>query len=69
MKEHISATIDHDVLIRARKYARQTRRPMSNVIEFALERVLEQENNGATIVTSKGQYAGAFDRKDCYGER
>jgi hypothetical protein len=69
MKEHISATIDRDVLIRARKCARQARRSMSSLIELSLSQMLERETDDAGLVTSEGRFSGVFDRSECYGDR
>ncbi len=70
MKCHISATIDRDLLVRARKHAQQNRRALSNLIEFALEQTLrENASPGTDIVTSRSKFRGRFDRGECYGDR
>jgi len=71
MKCHISATIDRDVVARAKKQARQTRRSVSNLIELALVRALDEEAEAGSVglVTSGGRFAGRFDRGECYGDR
>ena len=69
MKCHISATIDRDVVTRAKKQARQSRRSLSNLIEVALVRALDEEATSVGLVTSGGRFEGRFDRGECYGER
>ena len=69
MKEHISATLDRDLVERARKHARETRRSLSNVIEIALTEALDLEPLRQGVVTTPARFAGKFDRRDTYAGR
>lgn len=66
MKSHISATIEENVLQRARKYSIAENRTLSNVIELALAKLLENEINSSPLVTSASKYQGKFSRQETY---
>ena len=42
---------------------------MSNFIELALVRALDEEAGIEELVTSKSRFTGVFDRGEGYGER
>ena len=70
MREHISITIERDTAERLRRYARRERRPVSQVVEMAIEGLLQQRvPPSETIVTTRGSYRGRFSREETYGER
>ncbi len=55
---------------RLRRYARRERRPVSQVVEIAVERLLEQQVPAAEkIVTTRGRFKGSFSREETYEER
>lgn len=69
MKCNISATIDSELVERARKEAVQQRRSLSNLLERALERALAEVGSVGGVVTSGGRFVGRCSRWDGYGER
>ena len=70
MREHISITIEQDTVRRLKRYARRERRSVSQVVEIAIERLLEQRAPASeSIVTSHGSFEGRFSREDTYGGR
>jgi len=70
MKEHISITIKRDTAQRLRRYARRERRPVSQVVEMAIENLLEQRVPVTeAILTTKGSFKGRFSREETYGGR
>lgn len=70
MKEHISITIDRETVARLRRYARRERRPVSTVVEIAVEMLLDQNAPASEqIVTTRGSYQGSFSREDTYEGR
>jgi predicted transcriptional regulator len=70
MREHISITIETETAQRLRRYARRERRPVSQVVEMAIEELLEQRTPATeTIVTTKGSFKGRFSREETYGGR
>jgi predicted transcriptional regulator len=70
MQEHISITIKKETVQRLRRYARRERRPVSQVVELAIEKLLEQHlPAGDSIVTSKSSFEGMFSREETYGGR
>jgi predicted transcriptional regulator len=70
MKEHISITIKRDTAQRLRRYALRERRPVSQVVEMAIEHLLEQRAPVTeAIVTTKGRFKGRFSREETYGAR
>jgi predicted transcriptional regulator len=70
MREHISITIERDIAQRLRRYARRERRPVSQVVEIAIERLLEQHLPATeAIVTTKASFEGRFSREETYGDR
>jgi predicted transcriptional regulator len=70
MREHISITLEKDTVQRLRRYARRERRPVSQVVEIAIERLLEQHlPSTEAIVTTRGSFEGRFSREETYGGR
>ncbi len=70
MRERISITIAEETARRLRRYARRERRPVSQVVEIAVERLLEQKVPSAErIVTTRGSFRGAFSREETYEGR
>ena len=70
MREHISITIEGGIAQRLRRYARRERRPVSQVVEMAIEKLLEQHLPAAeSIVTTRASFEGRFSREQTYGER
>ena len=70
MREHISVTIERHTAERLRRYARRERRPVSQVVEIAIERLLEQRVPASeAIVTTRGSFEGRFSREETYGGR
>lgn len=68
MKSHISATIDQHLLERVDRYRKAVRRSRSQVIEIAVERLLQEESlESDEILTSEGGFEGSFDREETYG--
>jgi hypothetical protein len=55
---------------RLRKYAQRERRSVSNVVEIAVDRLLDQIAPAATrIMTSRGRFTDVFSRGDAYEGR
>jgi hypothetical protein len=70
MREHISISIPQGTALRLRRYARRERRPVSQVVEMAIERLLEQKVPGAErIVTTPGRFVGKLSREETYEGR
>ena len=70
MKEHISITIEARVFERLRRYASQERRPVSQVVELAVEEYLGRRANPVdTVVTSPAAFQGRFSREETYAGR
>ena len=70
MQEHISVTIEKATAARLRRYARREKRTVSNVVEIAIERLLEQHAPVAEqLVTSRGSFQGSFSRDETYEGR
>ncbi len=70
MQEHISITIRKETVQRLRRYARRERRPVSQVVEMAVEKLLDQYlPAGEAIVTSSSSFEGNFSREETYGGR
>jgi predicted transcriptional regulator len=69
MKEHMSITIREGTARRLKRYALRERRPVSTVVEMAIEQLLEQKAPAADlIVTSRGSFRGSFSREEpCEG--
>jgi len=66
----MSITIGKETAERLRRYARRERRPVSQVVEFAIDALLEQRvPAGETIVTTTGKFNGRFSREETYGGR
>ncbi len=67
MKSHISATIDQKLLERVDRYRKAVRRSRSQVIELAVERLLETDfRESEDVVISEGRFTGKFDRAETY---
>jgi predicted transcriptional regulator len=70
MREHISITIEGNTAQRLRRYARRERRPVSQVVQIAIERLLEQHLPATeAIVATKASFEGRFSREETYGDR
>ena len=70
MREHISVTIEQSTVQRLRRYARRERRPVSQVVEMAIENLLDEHLPEAeAIVTTEGRFEGSFSREETYGGR
>jgi predicted transcriptional regulator len=70
MREHMSITVEKETAQRLRRYARRERRPVSQVVEMAIERLLQQQMPAAeNILTSRGSFKGTFSREDTYEGR
>ena len=70
MREHMSITVPEDTARRLRSYARRERRPVSQVVEIAIETLLQQRMpESDRIVTTEGSFKGAFSRDDSYEGR
>jgi hypothetical protein len=70
MREHMSITVEKDTAQRLRRYARRERRPVSQVVEMAIERLLQQQVPAVeNIVTTRGRFKGTFSREDTYEGR
>ena len=66
----MSITVQKETAQRLRRYARRERRPVSQVVEIAIERLLQQhmpDTDG--IVTTRGSFNGAFSREETYEGR
>jgi predicted transcriptional regulator len=70
MREHMSITVQSETAQRLRRYARRERRPVSQVVELAIEKLLQQHMQDADkIVTTRGSFRGAFSREETYEGR
>ena len=70
MRKHMSITIEEATAQRLRRYARRERRPVSQVVEIAVERLLEQYLPLAeSIVTTEARFEGRFSREETYAGR
>lgn len=70
MKSHISATIDRELIERVDAYRISVRRSRSQVIELAVEKLLEEVGAvESKLLTSRGSFAGRFSREETYGNR
>jgi len=70
MREHMSITVPEDTAKRLRCYARRERRPVSQVVEIAIETLLQQRMpESDKIVTTRGSFKGTFSREDTYEGR
>lgn len=70
MKEHMSITISKDTLARLKRYALREHRPVSQVVEMAIEKLLrEKMSDSDKIVTTKGSFQGSFSREETYADR
>ena len=66
MKKHISATIDEQLLKRAKICSIAENRTLSNVIELALSQFLLSDSVDAGLVSTEGSFQGQFTREDTY---
>jgi len=66
----MSITVEKETAQRLRRYARREARPVSQVVEIAIERLLQQQMPAADkIVTTPGSFKGAFSREETYEGR
>jgi hypothetical protein len=66
----MSITVEKDTARRLRRYALRERRPVSQVVEIAIERLLQQQMPATeTIVTTRGSFNGSFSREETYEGR
>jgi hypothetical protein len=66
----MSITIERATAQRLRRYARRERRPVSQVVEMAIERLLEQHLPATdSILVTMGHFEGRFSREETYGGR
>lgn len=66
----MSITIDGGTARRLRRYAIRERRPVSTVVEMAVERLLGEKAPATDhIVTSPGSFRGTFSREETYDDR
>ena len=70
MREHMSITIEMETAKRLRRYALRERRPVSQVVEIAIERLLQQQMPASEkILATGGSFRGTFSREDTYESR
>lgn len=70
MREHMSITVEQDTARRLRRYARRERRPVSQVVEIAIEKLLKEHVPAADgIMTTRGRFQGTFSREETYEGR
>ena len=70
MREHMSITVEAATAQRLRRYALRERRPVSQVVEIAIERLLEQHMPASEkILTTRGSFKGTFSREETYERR
>ena len=70
MREHMSITIEMETAKRLRRYALRERRPVSQVVEIAIERLLQQQMPASEkILATRGSFRGTFSREDTYESR
>ena len=66
----MSITVEKETAQRLRRYALRERRPVSQVVEIAIEKLLQQNMPSAeTIVTTRGRFTGSFSRTETYEGR
>ena len=66
----MSITIADATADRLRRYALREKRPVSQVVEMAVERLLEAHApETERIVTTRGSFRGSFSREDTYAGR
>jgi hypothetical protein len=66
----MSITVQRETAQRLRRYARRERRPVSQVVEIAIERLLQQHMpDSDLIVTTRGRFNGMFSREETYEGR
>ena len=66
----MSITVEQDTARRLKRYALRERRPVSQVVQIAIERLLEEQMPAADgIVTTRGSYKGTFSREEAYEGR
>jgi hypothetical protein len=66
----MSITVQKETAEKLRRYARRERRPVSQVVEIAIEKLLQQRMPDADgIVTTRGSFKGAFSREETYEGR
>jgi predicted transcriptional regulator len=66
----MSITVQKETAQRLKRYALRERRPVSQVVEIAIERLLQQQMPDAEkIVTTRGSFRGTFSREETYEGR
>lgn len=66
----MSTTLSEATAQRLRRYARRERRPVSQVVDIAVQRLLEQHLPlTESIVTSEARFEGRFSREETYARR
>lgn len=67
MKSHISVTIDRDLLEQLDRFGREECCNLSQIIEMALERFLQQRGErDDAILNSPGHFEGRFSQEETY---
>ena len=66
----MGSAIDGSTARRLRRHAIRGRRPLSAVVEIAVERLLGEKAPASDhIVTSRGSFRGTFSREETYEDR
>jgi hypothetical protein len=66
----MSITVLKETAQRLRSYARRERRPVSQVVEIAIEKLLRESIPTADgILTTRGSFKGTFSREESYEGR
>ena len=66
----MSITLEDRTARRLRHYAQKERLPVSQVVEMAIERLLERQSPASRqIITSPGRFNGSFSREETYEGR
>jgi len=66
MKSHISATIDRPLVSALHRLRRRERRSLSDIIEAAVAKYIDEHEPAEQIVTSAGSFQGRFSRAETY---
>jgi len=70
MRQHISVTVEKETAQRLKRYALREKRPVSQVVEMAIESLLEKKMPaGDELVTTRGSFRGTFSREETYEGR
>jgi len=63
----LSVTIRQDTALRLRRYALRERKPVSHIVEAAIENFLRQQFHFCTHVpTTPGRFLGRVSRRETY---